>query len=212
MDTDFWHRKWESNKIGFHEPEGNALLVTHFDALNTPQSGRVFVPLCGKTRDIAWFLSAGYRVAGAELNQSAVEALFQGLGVDPKIRELGPLTRFSAPNIDIFVGDIFALSREVLGPVDVVFDRAALVALPETMRPQYAKHLIEMTDNAPQFLITFEYDQALMAGPPFSVVGDEVSRHYQTSYDISSLAHVAVTDGLKVEAATENVWLLKRPA
>lgn len=212
MDADFWHQKWKSNKIGFHEPAGNALLVTHFAALNAPQNGRVFVPLCGKTRDIAWLLSAGYRVAGAELSRSAIEAMFHGLGMTPEITELGSLTCFSAPNIDIFVGDIFALSGETLGSVDAVFDRAALVALPETMRPQYAKHLVEITGNAPQLLITFEYDQALMAGPPFSVGRDEVFRHYQTNYDISSLARVQGAGGLKVEAAIENVWLLKRPA
>lgn len=64
MDVDFWHQKWAKNDIGFHEGAVNPLLVKHFPALALEQGARVFVPLCGKTLDIPWLLSSGYRVAG----------------------------------------------------------------------------------------------------------------------------------------------------
>ena len=153
MDASFWHQKWADNNIAFHNSEANPLLVKHFDDLSLNAGSRVFLPLCGKTLDIGWLLSQGYRVAGAELSAIAITQLFAELGVEPEISELGKLTHYSAPNLDIFVGDIFQLSGKVLGPVDAVYDRAALVALPGEMRARYTTHLLEITNKVPQLLI-----------------------------------------------------------
>ena len=159
MDAAFWHQKWEANR----------LLVKYFNALSLAEGRRVFVPLCGKTLDIAWLLSNGFRVAGAELVESAIEQLFSELGIEPEISEVGEVKRYSAKNIDIFVGDIFAVSSEILGSVDAIYDRAALVALPEEIRRRYTGHLMDISDGTPQLLLTFEYDQSVMDGPPFSI-------------------------------------------
>ncbi|MGE3977676.1 MAG: thiopurine S-methyltransferase, partial [Nitrospira sp.] len=116
-----------------------------------------------------------------------------------------------ANNLDIFVGDIFAMSAKMLGSVDAVYDRAALVAFPEDMRNRYTVHLMEMTGQAPQLLISYEYDQSLMEGPPFSVSNEEVHRQYASTYDLTLLASTEVSGGLKGKGpAKENVWLLKR--
>jgi thiopurine S-methyltransferase len=149
MDPGFWHQRWAKNEIGFHEPKANPLLVTHFNKLSLPKGGRVFVPLCGKTLDIAWLLSQGYRVAGAELSEVAISQLFADLGVEPQISTIGALTYYRRPDLDIFVGNLFDLSGGVLGAVDAVYDRAALVALPESMRARYTAHLVEITNRAP---------------------------------------------------------------
>ena len=210
MNVDFWNQKWEKNEIAFHESKPNPLLVAYFKELNLVEGSRVFLPLCGKTLDIAWLLSKGYRVAGAELSKLAIEQLFIELGVEPKITECGNVSRYSAKNIDIFVGDIFDLSSEVLGLVDAIYERAALVALPEEMRKKYTKHLLEITGTAQQLLITFEYDQSLMDGPPFSLNSDEVNRHYKDVYNLALLESISVPGGLKgICAAIENIWLLK---
>jgi len=210
MDAGFWHRRWQKDELGFHEGEANGLLVEHFDALSLAQGSRVFLPLCGKTRDIAWLLARGYRVAGSELSALAVDQLFEELGVEPDRSDLGKLTRYSAPDIDIIAGDMFDLTGSMLGPVDAVYDRAALVALPEDMRGTYAAHLTAITGRAPQFLICFEYDQACMDGPPFSVPGAEVHRHYDERYAVSQVASKDVTGGLKGKcAAVEIAWMLR---
>src|SRR5215831_11061782 len=167
MDARFWRQKWEQNEIAFHQSEVNPHLAAHFYKLSVAKGGRVFLPLCGKTLDIGWLLSQGYRVAGAELSRIAIEQLFMELGMQPEISGVGDVEQWSAYKIDIFVGDIFALSRQILGPVDAIYDRAALVALPENMRKRYAAHLTELTQKAPQLLISYEYDQRVMAGPPF---------------------------------------------
>ena len=211
MDPKFWLSKWQRNELGFHKSEANPLLVKHFQLLSLKRGQRVFLPLCGKTLDIAWLLTQGYQVAGAELAEMAVVQLFSGLEVTPAITDLGHVTRYSAENIDIFVGDILQLSGEMLGKVDAIYDRAALVALPKEMRDRYTAHLVALTQAVPQLLITFEYDQSVMSGPPFSISSAEVHRHYQNQYTISHLSRTEVPGGLKGKcAATENVWFLEQ--
>ena len=211
MDASFWLRKWKKNDIGFHKSEANPILVKYFKELSLVKGSRVFLPLCGKTLDIPWLLSNGYRIAGAELIEIAIEQLFIELGVEPKISGAGELKHYSAINIDIFVGDIFDLSSKMLGPIDAIYDRAALVALPEEMRNRYTAHLTEITDKAPQLLVSYEYNQNLMEGPPFSISSEEVNQHYEGSYNLTLIASENVPGGLKGKcAAQENIWLLKR--
>ena len=109
MDADFWLQKWEMKDIAFHQTEANPLLVKRFKELSLEQGSRVFLPLCGKTLDIAWLLSNGYRVAGAELSEMAIEELFLELGMNPEVTEAGKLKHYVGKNIDIFVGDTFDL-------------------------------------------------------------------------------------------------------
>lgn len=211
MEAKFWLQRWENNQVGFHEDEVNPYLIQYCHMLSLAQESRVFIPLCGKTNDIAWLLAQGYRVVGVELAQTAIEQLFVALGVEPSKTEIGQIKRYSAKNIDIFVGDIFAVNRELLGSVDAVYDRAALVALPAEMRRRYSAHLTEIVANKPQLLITFEYDQALMEGPPFSVSHDEVKQQYGRHYGLTCLYNGELVGGLKgVCAAIETVWLLSR--
>ena len=210
MDASFWHDKWQRNQIGFHEPQANPLLLAHFDSLSLPVGSRIFVPLCGKTLDINWLLSRGHRVAGAELSETAVAQLFVELGVTAHATTIGKVTRYSAPGIDIFQGDIFDLSRGELCEVDAIYDRAALIALPEQLRTRYARHLVQITNRALQLLICVTYEQHLIAGPPFSVDAAEVARLYEDTYDLEVLGGVDIPGGLKGRcAATENVWLLR---
>ena len=210
MEHEFWHDKWRRNEIGFHNSKAHPLLVEYFTRLNLETGDRLFLPLCGKTLDIGWLLQRGYAVAGAELSEMAVVQLFEQLGIEPQVETIGDLNRYRGPGIDIFVGDIFHLTREALGPVAAVYDRAALVALPLEMRRRYAQHLVQVTGGAPQLLITFEYDQEKMPGPPFCVSDGEVAEHYSASYTLNLLQTVDVEGGLKGKCpAEEKAWLLE---
>ena len=209
MEAPFWHDRWQRNQIGFHEPHVNPLLVAQFDSLSLPAGSRIFVPLCGKTLDIKWLLSRGYRVAGAELSEIAVQQLFADLGLTAQTLAIDKTICYSAPGVDVFQGDIFTLSRDDLREVDAVYDRAALIALPEPARIRYARHLMNITQCAMQLLICLDYDQQLMAGPPFAVDGAEVARLYQDGYDLKALGSAQIPEGLKGKVpATESVWLL----
>ena len=211
MEADFWHQKWEKDEIGFHRSETNPFLVAHFDKLDLAEGSRVFLPLCGKTRDFAWLLASGYRVVGAELSEIAIQCLFKDLRVEPTISRLDQLSHYSAKNIDIFVGNIFDMSAKLLGIIDAVYDRAALVALPTSMRNAYASHLIQITQAAPQLLITFEYDQRLIDGPPFSINEEEVRHHYAATYQLKPVERKEVAGGLKGKVTSvEAIWLLQQ--
>ena len=210
MDTNFWLQRWEKNEIPFHELKSNPALVKYFAKLSLSKGSRVFVPLCGKTLDIAWLLSQNCRVAGAELSKTAIEQLFADIALKPKISELEKMLHYSAANIDIFVGNIFDLSQKMLGSVDAIYDRAALVALPKDMRVRYTEHLMQITQKAAQLLLSFEYDQKLMDGPPFSVSNEEISQHYKECYTLTLLASTDIPGGLKGCAAKENVWWVRK--
>ena len=209
MQHDFWHKKWQESDIGFHNSDANPLLVKHFSALGLATGSRVFLPLCGKTLDIHWLLAQGFQVVGAELSPIAIEQLFDELGVVPEITQLENLQHYRAPNIDILVGDIFHITASLLGHVDAVYDRAALVALPVDMRAHYTSHIKTITENAKQLLICFVYDQTQLAGPPFSISDEEVKAHYNADYTLSLLESTEVVGKLKGQCtAWENVWLL----
>lgn len=137
--------------------------------------------------------------------------MFKELGLDPEISKVGELTRYSAKNINMLVGDIFDVSAEYLGPINAIYDRAALVALPAFIRLQYASHLMNITNAAPQLLISYEYNQLLMNGPPFSVNENEVKQHYGATYHLKSVGIRNVAGGLKRKiASTETAWLLQK--
>jgi thiopurine S-methyltransferase len=211
METSFWHQRWEKSDIGFHKSEVNPLLVSHFAKLDLPKGMRIFLPLCGKTRDFSWLLDNGYRVVGAELSELAINQLFRDLGIEPSISRIAEFDHYHAKDIDIFVGNFFDLTAEILGPVNAVYDRAALVALPSSMRNQYAIKLMQITNSAPQLLICYEYNQQLMDGPPFSIENAEVKKHYGDSFELVLAESRSVQGKLKGQvAAIETVWLLHR--
>ncbi|MEL6691143.1 MAG: thiopurine S-methyltransferase [Pseudomonadota bacterium] len=194
MEHSFWHERWQSGRIAFHEGAPNALLTRYWPGLE--MGCRVFVPLCGKAVDLAWLAAQGHEVVGAELDPVAVAAFFEEHGLRPTAEAHGPLTLFSADAISIWQGDIFALTADMLGPVDAVFDRAALVALPAEMRRRYAAHLMDLTQRAPEFLITYEYSNPEMKGPPHSVPKAEVIEHYGADFQIEEVTRDPITGPL----------------
>ncbi len=222
MEAEFWHKKWQTGDIGFHTASANPLLVAHFGALKLAPGQTIFVPLCGKTLDIHWLLAQGLHVKGIDLSEIAIRELFAELGLNPVVQQQGELLHYQAAQIDIYVGDIFALQAEQLGQVDAIYDRAALVALPATLRQRYVQHLPALTTHqtkpqtkqhskpAQQLLICHEYDQEIMAGPPFAITTDLVTALYQDSYHLHLLNRVEIAGGFKGKIpATEAVWHLQ---
>ena len=209
MEADFWHDRWDKNEIGFHENEVNQLLVETFKALDLEKGSRIFLPLCGKTRDIAWLHSQGHKVVGIELSEDAVKQLFEDLGQTPEITQIGKLSLYSTEDIEIFVGDFFNLSKEQLGQIDAVYDRASLIALPETMREKYAQHLVAITATVPQLLITLEYDQSALNGPPFSIDETMINDYYENHFNWTELMRIDEDGKFKGKVEADNVaWHL----
>lgn len=184
MESTFWQSKWIKHELGFHLPFVHPILKRSLPLFNLPKSARVFLPLCGKTLDIGYLLAEGHKVIGVELSEIAVSELFQELGVEPDVSGWAGGQCWRYGDLTVFQGDFFALTSKELGPVGLIYDRAALVALPHEMRERYAARLVELTATAPQLLIAFEYDQARMDGPPFSVPAVNVEHLYSEHYEL----------------------------
>ncbi|QIZ83553.1 thiopurine S-methyltransferase [Bermanella marisrubri] len=184
-EQEWWHERWQQNQIGFHLPDVHPWLKKYGAEVGIHQAERVFVPLCGKTHDIGFFLSLGMEVVANELNEMAIQSLFEQLDLDPVKSPWKAGTIYQAGSLTVYVGDFFELTHGDVGSVDWVYDRAAVIALPETMRSAYAKQLMAITDKAAQCLITLDYDQNEMDGPPFSVMAEEINNHYADDFKVA---------------------------
>lgn len=175
MEPTFWHKRWADNQIGFHQAQVNPELQAHWPKLGLAPGSRVLVPLCGKSLDMAWLAGQGHRVLGVELSRRAVESFFQEHGLVPEVEQQGAFEVWRSGDVELWCGDIFALRAEDLEACVGVYDRAALIALPPAMRERYMALLSTLLPSACKgVLVTLDYDQALLDGPPFSVADDEV--------------------------------------
>ncbi len=175
MQPEFWHKRWQSNQIGFHLPEVNPYLQRFWPQLTLEEGARVLVPLCGKSLDLLWLAHQGHEVLGIELSEKAVEDFFSEHHFDPNVSEQGPFKVYRAGSIELWCGDFFELTAGDVADCTALYDRAALIALPPAMRQQYAAHLNRiMPRESLGLMITLDYDQSQMDGPPFAVLDDEV--------------------------------------
>ena len=188
MDPSFWKQRWAGNQIGFHQATPTPLLLKHWLDLGVEPGATVFVPLAGKTVDMAWFASQGYRVLGVELAQLAVEQFFAEHGLTPEIHDSRYGSHYSAGGIDLIHGDAFSLDEGALLQCAGVFDRAALIALPPALRVRYANELYaRLPAGCRGLLVTLEYPQQDRAGPPFSVQEDEVRWLFDPNWEVDML-------------------------
>lgn len=216
MNKEYWQQKWQIKDIGFNQLQPNKLMQRYFSLLKLTPGCRVFVPLCGQSIDMLWLAGQGYQVIGIEFSQVACDAFFKENKISVKTTKINDLVLYDSDEFSIFCGDFFKLDRAILGNIDAVYDRAALVALPKEARKSYAEHLIElMTPATAMFLITTMYNQNEMEGPPFSVNEDEVAALFSAHFDINQLYNKAfeVPDHLQIRGllqATEHAYFLTR--
>lgn len=188
MHEQFWHDRWQQNQIGFHQNEINSHLQAFWGQLAVPAGSRIFVPLCGKSRDLLWLRSQGYGVTGVELSPVAVHDFFAENGLEPIVTQHGRFERWETDGLVILQGNFFDLSAAELADCAGVFDRASLIALPAEMRSRYAQHFTAILPPQVQtLLVTMEYDQQEMNGPPFAVLEQEVAELYYGNFSIERL-------------------------
>ena len=198
MEHTFWHNKWEINQVGFHLDYVHPLLKRNLELFQVngllKKQEKIFIPLCGKTLDIGFLLAQGYQIVAIELSEIAIKDVFSQLNIEAKISEWKNGRVYKGKNLTIYAGDYFTLSKEDLGGVSLVYDRAALIALPEKMRLEYAQHMAKITQYCPQLLITLDYDQSIAGGPPFAVPTTEVEALYGGTYPIQLIEEADIID------------------
>lgn len=193
MHAEFWQARWARSEIGFHLPEVNPYLQRYWPALGLPEGARVLVPLCGKSLDLVWLAGQGYQVVGVELAPRAVEDFFTEHGLQPQVSDVGVFRHYQVGSLEIYCGDFFALSAQQLDGCTALYDRAALIALPAEMRTRYVKHLSQVLPSGCQgLLVTLDYDQDKMDGPPFAVSDDEVQHLLAANWQLQELECIDV--------------------
>lgn len=219
MTPDFWIERWQRREIGFHQEAGNDLLQTYWPKLGVAAGSTVFVPLCGKSVDMAWLAAQGHNVIGIELSPLAVEEFFREQGVDAVVSQAGAFAVHTAGPISIWCGDIFELPASALRDVGTVYDRAALVALPPDMQPRYAELLQRVVPrDAKTLLISLAYPDGQIKGPPFSTPREQVMALFGNHSDITvceARDRLDQSPNLKERGVTsleEAVYILTRKA
>lgn len=188
MDPEFWHRRWQEDRIPFHEGRVNRHLEAFWPQIAGPSREGVFVPLCGKAVDLAWLRARGHPVIGVELSERACRAFFTERGIEPEVADSGAFRCFSHDSIQLFCGDFFDLEPHHLQGASLLYDRAALIALPPEVRPRYCAHLAELMGTGSRgLLITLHYPPQAFGGPPFAVSDDEVFAQLGSAFRIERL-------------------------
>jgi thiopurine S-methyltransferase len=214
VDNNYWLGRWERGETGWHQREVEPLLIAHYSNL---APCRVFVPLCGKSLDLAWLASRGHQVIGVEASELACRTFFEENNLPFQTNASGAFTLFTGGRVSIFQGDFFELSPKELGPIDAIYDRAALIALPPDVRSKYAEHMKTLIRQCVPKRDSFQFLQIVLErtphdsnGPPFSIPLDEVASLYGNAFNIQPLSrnHVEM-DESKPANVDECAYLLK---
>ena len=216
MEHQFWHERWAKKEIGFHEGTVNQYLHDHWPELAGNGTGAVLVPLCGKAHDMWWLHDRGHAVIGVELSEVACKDFFEESQEKAKVHPGEPFTKFAHDDLQLWCGDFFQLVPEDLKHVRLVYDRAALIALPPHMRQDYVDHLTAVIpDGTRILLITLDYDTDIK-GPPFNVSDEEVLKLYSADYEIEHILTNTLakdhpfTKRKGLAGATESVFRLSK--
>ena len=189
MKQDFWIEKWQNKQTGFHKSFVHPLLQQFCNKLNLKKSDEIFVPLCGKSLDMIWLHEQGYKVIGVELSQLAVEQFFLENKLDFERHDSGEFSVYTHKNISIYQGDFFKLEPSLLKNCHAIYDRAALIALPDEMVENYVEKLQEIIpENSKELLITLEFTKTTgPLGPPFSTPDAKVKKLFNNSRSMKLL-------------------------
>ena len=113
MEIDFWLQRWENNETGFHQQTINPYLQYFYGAkgpaVEQREKLKVFVPLCGKSKDMLWLSQNNYRVFGVECSERAVRDFFEENAVNyrhaAKDQHALYISSDQRAEIEIFQGD-----------------------------------------------------------------------------------------------------------
>ncbi|WP_255303080.1 thiopurine S-methyltransferase [Cobetia sp. 5-11-6-3] len=205
--SDPWLARWAEGRIGFHLPAPHPALERWWPRLDVAPQAKVLVPLCGKSLDMRWLAAQGHPVLGIELARQACEAFVaEGVGDVSRYR-LDHFECFRQGPVELWCGDFFHFHIDHVDHLDAFYDRAALIALPESTRQRYAFHLAQLLPpGARGLLISLERDTEREQGPPFHVSEAEIRRLLGANFTLEVLERRAPDDrGLR-----ETVWALVR--
>lgn len=216
-DRTHWHDRWDEGRVGFHRAEVNAHLRRFIDArpargssVPTEESPRALVPLCGKSLDL-WFLrDEGFAVTGVELVPRAVQDLFADAGHSITWAEGGAVAR--GGGIEVRLGDFLQVPVGA-SQFDLIWDRAALVAISPSSRTAYRDRLLELlAPGGVLVLVSVEYPEGALGGPPHRLPDREVQALFAPHGLLRCLDETTATVGSARTPAVERLYRFSRAA
>ena len=198
-----WLKFWENNETNWHGDNVTQELIEYFELFELEPRDKVFVPLCGKSLDMLYIMNQGFSVIGVEISEIGVRQFFNENNLTYKITKVDDFDLYSTENLEIYCGDFFALTSKHLNKVKSVFDRKSLIALEPEVRQKYVKHLNDIISvGARILLVTLQYPQHQMSGPPFSVNKSEVESLFSMTFESQELRSFNdIENGSKLERA-----------
>lgn len=170
--TTNWHKKWESGDIGFHYETVNPLLEKYYAHIQTYT--HIFVPLCGKTGDMKWLADRGHHITGIDCVESAIQSFFEPAEPPVQPSQAGQFRMYYHNRITLYAGDFFAVTPDMIPQTQLIYDRAALIALSADQREVYYNSINQLlARGCSYFLITRH--KVPESGPPFYVSDTELS-------------------------------------
>jgi len=194
MENNYWLNKWQTNDIAFHEENVNADLIAYIHKLNLKPGDYIFVPLCGKTKDMLWLAEKGFHVIGIELSSIACDDFFDELNIKPHVTKQSKFKKYTYNNIILFCGDLFNLTSSDLPIIHAVYDCKALIALPSDLRKKYIDHIVKCFGTNIKILLLTRETSCPVKPPPFPVNKAEIDLLYGSYFDVQLLKNLSITD------------------
>ncbi len=187
MNNEFWLNKWKTNDIAFHEKDANPDLINYLSELNLHQGDCIFVPFCGKSKDMLWLAEKGFNVIGVELSTIACNDFFSELNITPTIVQKPKFSVYQYKNIKLFCGDLFDLTSADLSSVKAIYDCKALIALPFNLRKKYVDHIISCTQTKINILVLTRESNSVVTPPPFPINKAEIDLLFNSHFDVKQI-------------------------
>ena len=150
------------------------ILIENIKELTAGRSNlRIFVPMCGKTRDMLWLAEQGHTIIGVEINARYIKAFFRDAELEYTLRsgQITPkkkVTVYEAKDRDItlYQCDIFDYTKEVSGQFDAIWDQSAMpvindmgakrlkeyTSLMQTLLKSDGRHMVEVCKHGANFV------------------------------------------------------------
>ncbi|XP_029834896.2 probable thiopurine S-methyltransferase [Ixodes scapularis] len=191
---DYWSNRWETGNTPWNRPDIHPLLTAHEnEVLANKRDAQVFIPLCGKAKEVKWFYDRGHRVAGLEYVEKTARQFFEENKLPYEEATCPVINCKILQTVDkrlrIFVCSVFDLKKESVGPVDIIWDRGALVAVNKEDRSRYISVMRPlMSPDCTYILISVVHDDDSYTGFPTSIPDDTVRELFGKEMKITKMA------------------------
>ena len=216
MKEEDWKRMWDAEDIGFHYNQVHPDILKHENLFLKPNC-RVYVPLCGKSVDLAYLDKKGYEVVGCEFAERAVKDFFQEQKLEYSVTTDGAtnvsIYKANSKRITIYVGDFFVLTSTVIGKFDAIWDRGALVAINKEDQQKYVQTLQDvMNPNCKSLINLISITGKDYFGPPHSLSINDIKNLFGESFETKQVDATPFPFDFPLVEAVEfiNVLLTKK--